>query len=75
MDAPAYSKLHWSFNMHICMFSPEVVNFFLFCFFFFFSLLCCYFSVECIIHVLHLTMFLCVGDVNKNRNCSLFIII
>ena len=58
MDAQAYSNLHWSFNMYKCMYSPEVVNFFSFLFFFFFfSLLCCYFSVECIIHVLHLTMF------------------
>ena len=59
MDAQTYSNLHWSFNMHICMFSPEVVHFFM--------LLCCYFSVKCTIHVLHLTMFRCVGDVNKNR--------
>ena len=53
MDAQAYSDLHWSFNMHICMFSPEVVHFFLFFF------RCCagFFSVKCIIHVLHLTMF------------------
>ena len=60
MDAQAYSNLHWSFNMHICMFSPEVVHFFLFLSFFlfyFFSWLCCYFSVKCIIRVLHLTMF------------------
>ena len=30
MDAQAYSNLHWSFNMPKCMFSPEVVHFFLF---------------------------------------------
>ena len=36
MDVQAYSNLHWSFNMHICMFSQEVVNFFSFLFFFFF---------------------------------------
>ena len=62
MDAQAYANIHWSFNMYICMFSPEVVHFFLF--FFFLSLLCCYFSVKCIIYVLHLTTF-GVGDVNK----------
>ena len=64
MDAQAYSNLHWSFNMHIYVF-PHSGPFFLF--FFFFSLLCCYFSVKYIIHVLHLTMFHSVGDVNKNR--------
>ena len=34
MDAQAYANIHWSFNMHIhvCMFSPEVVHFFLFFF-------------------------------------------
>ena len=36
MDAQAYSNLHWSFNMHICIFSPEVVHFFSFLPFFFF---------------------------------------
>ena len=39
MDAQAYSNLHWSFNMHIYMFSPAVVHFFLFFFFFFFFFL------------------------------------
>ena len=34
MDAQAYSNLHWSFIMHICMFSPEMVHFFSFLFFF-----------------------------------------
>ena len=36
MDAQAYSNLNWSLNMHIRMFSPEVVYFFSFLFFFFF---------------------------------------
>ena len=57
MDAQVYSIFTGPLIcIYICMFSPEVVHFFLF-FFFFFSLLCCYFSVKCIIHVLHLTMF------------------
>ena len=33
MDAQAYSNLYWSFYMHICMFSPEVVHFLLSFFF------------------------------------------
>ena len=33
MDAQAYSNLHWSFNVQIYMFSPEVVHLFLFFFF------------------------------------------
>ena len=44
MDAQAYSNLHWSFNMHICMFSPKVVNFFLFFFFFFFVVVLLFFG-------------------------------
>ena len=36
MDAQAYSNLHWSFNVQIYMFSPEVVHLFLFFFFSFF---------------------------------------
>ena len=54
MDAQAYSNLHWSFNMHICMISPEMVHFF---FSFFFLVVVLLFSVKCIIRVLHLTMF------------------
>ena len=48
----AYSNLHWSFNVHIYVVSRSGPFFP-----FFFFVLCCYFLVKCIVHVLHLTMF------------------
>ena len=48
MDAQTYSNLHWLFNIHICMFSPEVVHFFfLFLFFFFFVVVLLFFGKMC----------------------------
>ena len=61
MDKQAYLNLHWSFNLHTCMFSPNVVHFFSFFLCFIVVMLSlgkmCNLFCKRVIHVLHLTMF------------------